>query len=68
MVDSVDYEILVDTGATLTIIAEKLYDQIERIVTCELQQIGKNTTIVGADGTPLKFVGSGESFLQTGFK
>ena len=30
MVDSVPCDILVDTGATSTIIADKLYDQIER--------------------------------------
>ena len=42
------------------IIADKLYDQIERKVRCELQPIAKNTTILVVDGTPLKVKRSGK--------
>ena len=48
------------------IIADKLYDQIERKVRCELQPIAKNTTILVVDGTPLKVKRSGKFSFQLG--
>lgn len=49
--------LLVDTGATLTILANRIFENMTKTGLCRLEPVAQN--IVGADGTPLELKGKG---------
>ncbi|XP_056001631.1 uncharacterized protein LOC130048651 [Ostrea edulis] len=63
-VNMVPCNLLVDTGATLTILADRIFNEIERTDPCYLEPVPQN--IVGADGTPLEVKGKGNFKIQLG--
>lgn len=56
--------LLVDTGATLTILADRIFENMEKAGRISLETVAQN--IVGADGTPLEVKGKGNFRIQLG--
>lgn len=64
LVDMVPCNLLVDTGATLTIISDRIFENMEKAGRIPLETVAQN--IVGADGTPLEVKGKGNFRIHLG--
>lgn len=64
LVDMVPCNLLVDTGATLSILGDRIFEKIKKAGHWCLEPVAQN--IVGADGTPLEVKGKGNFRIQLG--